>query len=119
METCDICFEDKDKDFIIKLNHFNNNMATNKNINGHQMCIDCYKKLRVNKCPFCRCEIKTTKINVIEIQNKICQLKYKINSTTNIPTTNIPRNLPTNVRVYNFNYNIVRIIGMNGFPYST
>lgn len=114
METCDICFEEKDKDFIIRLNHLNNNMATNKNINGHQMCIDCYKKLRVNKCPFCRCEIKTiTKINVIELQNKIRQLKYKVN----FDNLDI---LPVKIRVYDTNYTVLRLMaGMQGFAFST
>jgi hypothetical protein len=116
METCDICFEDKDKDFIIQLKHINNNMKTNKNINrhhinGHQMCIDCYKKLRINKCPFCRCEIKTiTKINVIELQKKIRKLKYKVYFD----------NLPVKIYVPYTNYNVLGLMaGLGGLAFST
>ena len=48
---CKICMEDKNN--IITLQHIN----PTGDISGHQMCNDCYKHLRVNCCPFCRCDI--------------------------------------------------------------
>ena len=49
--TCKICFEDKDTNIVLE--HIN----PTGDVSGHQMCGDCYKSMRVNCCPFCRCEI--------------------------------------------------------------
>jgi hypothetical protein len=49
--TCNICFEDKNTN--ITLEHIN----PTGDVSDHQMCNDCYKSMRVNCCPFCRCKI--------------------------------------------------------------
>jgi hypothetical protein len=49
--TCKICFEDKNTN--ITLEHIN----PTGDVSDHQMCGDCYKNMRVNCCPFCRCNI--------------------------------------------------------------
>jgi hypothetical protein len=43
----------EDKTSIITLQHIN----PIGDVSEHQMCGDCYKMLRINCCPFCRCNI--------------------------------------------------------------
>jgi hypothetical protein len=74
--TCKICFEDKNSNIILQ--HIN----PIGNVSNHQMCDDCYKKMNVNCCPFCRCNIIISE-----------QMKPKINY--NILNSN--------------NYNVLRI----------
>jgi len=82
--TCKICFEDKNSNIILQ--HIN----PIGNVSNHQMCDDCYKKMNVNCCPFCRGNI------VIHEQ--------KVNNDINILMTRI-----TEYHNPNLNYNILRI----------
>lgn len=52
--SCPICFNDMDE--MITPEHINPTITTTIN---HSICLDCYKALRSNSCPYCRCEIKT------------------------------------------------------------
>lgn len=89
--TCKICFEDKNTN--IALQHIN----PTGDVSDHQMCGDCYKNMRVNCCPFCRCEIVIPEISKIE-----------------------PKNNNTIFSIGNPNYNILRIrAGLANGGYST
>lgn len=91
--TCQICFEDKNTN--IALQHIN----PTGDVSCHQMCGDCYKKMRVNCCPFCRCEIVIPKISKIEPKN---------NNNNN-----------TIFSIGNRNYNVLRIrAGLTNVGYS-
>jgi len=104
--TCKICFEDKNTN--IALQHIN----PTGDVSDHQMCGDCYKNMRVNCCPFCRCEIVIPEISKIEPKNnnndlmRILFPEFDINNTI--------------FSIGNPNYNILRIrAGLANGGYST
>jgi hypothetical protein len=66
--TCKICFEDKNSNIILQ--HIN----PIGNVSNHQMCDDCYKMMRVNCCPFCRCEIVIPEISKLEHKNAVISI---------------------------------------------
>jgi len=82
--TCKICFEDKDTN--ITLPHIN----PTGDVSEHQMCGDCYKNMRVNCCPFCRCEIVIPEISKIEHKNAFIASLFPDNPIGN-PNYNILR----------------------------
>jgi len=85
--TCKICMEDKTS--IIKLQHIN----PIGDVSEHQMCCDCYKLLRINSCPFCRCDI------IIPEQSKTKTISSSYNTAL-------------------ANYNILRMIeGIGGWEF--
>ena len=97
--TCKICFEDKDTN--ITLEHIN----PTGNISDHQMCNDCYKSMRVNCCPFCRCEILIPEISKMEINIDLMSnsdlMRFMFPNHPNANPNGNPNGNP--------NYNILRI----------
>jgi hypothetical protein len=59
---CNICFTNSKN--IVTLYHLN----SIGDVSDHQMCYNCYKLMRSNKCPFCRNEIDIERIKC-DIQN--------------------------------------------------
>jgi hypothetical protein len=104
--TCNICFEDKNTN--ITLEHIN----PTGDVTGHQMCNDCYKSMRVNCCPFCRCKIVIPEISKIEINNSDLM-------SNNDLMTRFPNLLNHRDPYANRNYNIIRMrLGLANGGYS-
>ncbi len=59
MITCDICFDDNLKEENI---HYMECL--------HYLCDNCFEKLKVNTCPFCRLEIYLKSETLYEIPRK-------------------------------------------------
>jgi len=96
--TCKICFEDKDTN--ITLPHIN----PTGDVSDHQMCGDCYKKMRVNCCPFCRCEIVIPEISKIEHKNAFIASLFPEDNNNDLMRIMFSDN-----PIGNPNYNILRI----------
>lgn len=79
MEDCDICFQSKENsNFFIA------------SICKHKLCINCFKLLQKNTCPFCR-QLYT--VSEIEFKNSKLQhqlKRHQNNNSTIFPNTNLP-----------------------------
>ena len=101
--TCKICFEDKNTN--ITLEHIN----PTGDVSGHQMCNDCYKSMRVNCCPFCRCKIVIPELSKIEFDNSDLMSTEDLMRTMFPNFPNHRNGNPNGNPNGNQNYNIMRI----------
>lgn len=80
MEDCNICYQSKEK--MLKASTC-----------GHELCMDCFKSLRLNTCPYCRQSYTREELklkgNNIEIQHYIPPQYNYITRNLNLDDENI------------------------------
>ena len=85
---CHICYEHKNPDKLKKL------------VCNHELCNDCYKKLKQNTCPFCRHVITpyNPPSNHYHFSNNNFQEESQIDSDIPVPYSRVRRNMTRNRR---------------------
>lgn len=80
MEDCNICFQSRKK-FLTA------------SVCGHKICLECFKSLVKNICPFCRQSYTLSEL--------VLKKKQRINSNYNPPQNNYRISLLQNTEAYN------------------